>query len=590
MATSATADGSGHPLPSPRVLLDRLLEPWIFGSLLFLGAALISILYMDRNLPFQDEGATLANAGKILRGGVFYRNIDSYPLPGGAYLLAGAMAILGEHLEVARGLAAVAFCTWVMALYSVALRLLGRTRAALFGALSLCFKFVTWPAFTSYMYFDLAFAFGCAAIALLLAGRTFPGNGRLIAAGLCVAGAVSTKQSLGIPLALATGVVLLPLATPWRLVGVPSLRSALVFTGALAAPLALATGWFAAQGLLGNLVYSGFIRPFSGYLPTGGIAFAPMLAWWQFGSLNDASSASYLMLDYLRLLMAGGLPGAGSLDGAWWRLGEFVSRSVYTSALIAIGWFGLRSLRAFRRLEVDSPDRPVMAFGLLAAAIAVSAFPRADFIHVTCVYPPVLLLGVALIARPDRPLRRPWLAIGTVAGVLLLSGAMAAAQWRLLTHRVHVERADVRVAAEEAWMQPIVELIIAEVPPDASFFVYGHEAHVYFLTGRYFAWPFPQLYPGQVGENGGAQIVKRLEQDPPKLILRGMQYWPDMPRAHEYAPRLDRWIRDHYRRDADVFAARPLPPGAVEPEPLWMSLLRRQADGEPTRGDTSAQP
>jgi hypothetical protein len=576
MAASAMTDERDPGLSHLHAWLRRALEPRNFAVLLFAGAAAISLVYMDRNLPFQDEGATLANAGKLLRGGVFYRDIDSYPLPGAAYLLAASMALFGEHLDVARGLAAAAFCGWVMALYAVALRLLGSARAALFGALSLAFKFIAWPAFTSYMYFDLSFTAGCVAVALLLAGRSFPGNARLIAAGLCVGAAVSTKQSLGIPLAVACVIVLLPIATPWRLAGVSSLRPSLVFCGALFAPLALAGAWFASQGLLASLFYSGFVRPFSGYLPTGGIAFTPMLAWWQFGSLDGAWSANYLMLDYLRLLMAGSLPGAATFDSAWWMLGEFVTRSIYTSASIAIAWFGVRSIRALRRADAASPDRPLMSFGLLAAAIAVSAFPRADLMHVTCVYPPVLLLGIALVSQPDRPLRRPLLAIVAVAGVLLLSGSMALGHWRLLTHRVVVERADVRVAAEEAWMQPIVELIVAEVPQDASFFVYGHEAHVYFLSGRYFPWPFPQLYPGQVGENGGAQIVERLERDPPRVIVRGMQYWPNMPKAYEYAPRLDRWIRDHYRRDEQVFATRSLPPGAVEPAPLWMSLLRFQ--------------
>ena len=585
MAASAMTDAADRPSSERPALLQRVVDPRIFGSLLCLCAAAISIAYMDRNLPFQDEGATLTNAGKILRGGLFYRDIDAYPLPGGAYLLAAAMALLGEHLAVARALAAVAFCGWVMASYAVALRLLGRQRAALFGALTLAFKFIAWPAFTSYMYFDLSFTFGCAAVALLLAGRSFPGSARLIAAGLCVAAAVSTKQSLGVPLAAACLIVLLPVATPWRLAGASSLRPALVFAGALITPLALALAWFAAHGLLGSLLYSGFVRPFTGYLPTGRIAFTPMLAWWQFGSLEGAWSVNYQMLDYLRLVMAGALPGAGTFDAAWWRLGEFVSRSVYTSALIALAWFALRSVRALRQSDVAATGRPLMSFGLLAAAIAISAFPRADFMHVSCVYPPVLLLGIALFSHPDRPLRRPLLATIAVAGVLLLSGSMALAQWRLLTHRVRVERADVRVSAEEAWMQPIVELIVAEVPPGASFFVYGHEAHVYFLTGRYFDWPFPQLYPGQVGENGGAQIVKRLERDPPKVIVRGMQYWPNMPKAYEYAPRLDRWIRDRYRRDEAVFAKWPLPPGAVEPMPLWMSLLRWQ-DGRvvPPRG------
>jgi hypothetical protein len=80
------------------VRLDRICAPTVFAPLLLTLCAGISYWLADRSLPNPDEGASLTAAAKILRGGVFYREIDAYPFPGSYYLLALAMSIFGEHL------------------------------------------------------------------------------------------------------------------------------------------------------------------------------------------------------------------------------------------------------------------------------------------------------------------------------------------------------------------------------------------------------------------------------------------------------------------------------------------------------------
>jgi hypothetical protein len=232
-------------------------------------------------------------------------------------------------------------------------------------------------------------------------------------------------------------------------------------------------------------------------------------------------------------------------------------------------------LLAWRRGATSPASDRLLGFGLCAVAIWLSAFPRADFFHVISVSAPLLLLGVGLVSPPGRPLRHPVLAVSAVCVFLALAGTVAAMQRSLLTHRLELERADVRVVAANAWMGAVVAAVEREVPEQAPFFVYGHDAQLYFLTGRFFDWPFVQLYPGQVGEGGGAEIVALLERDPPPVIVQGRQYWPGMPRPQEYAPRLERWIRRHYVRDPGLFVRHPLPPGAPEPLSTWVSLLRR---------------
>ena len=547
-----------------------------FAVLLAVAAFALSFFYADRNLPFQDEGATLTAASRILDGDVFYRDIDAYPFPGAAYLAAGAMGVWGEHLSVARAMAGVFFCVWLLALYFVALRLLGLARAVLLGAAFLSWKFLAWPAFSTYMYSDLAFTAGCGLLACLFASRRAPRLLHAFVAGLCAAVAVAGKQNLGLYLGAATLLVLLPMATPWRLPGVRSWRPLIVFGLSAATPLLLAGIWFASEGVLGRLLYSGLVRPFTGYLPTSGIAFAPMLAWWDLGSLHGPEAASYFILDYFQLLMVEGLPRP-DLYGGYWLLGEIFSRGVYTAVVVAVVWWLIRLIRiAFRSGESSSGSTPPAeaAFGLLVLAILASAFPRADFFHIISVAPPVLLLLVLLASRTDRPMRWPWFASWAVLVLLVTSGTLAGFHRALLTQRVELERANVWVAPGNAWMGPLVEMIDSEVSPNQPFYVYGHEAQIYFLTGRFFAWPFSQLYPGQVGPDGGEEIADLLASNPPPVIVRGRQFWPGMPRTFEYAPRLEQWIRKNYVRDPNPFRRHPLPAGSSPPKPQWMTVLR----------------
>ncbi len=113
-----------------------LLRPIVVAPLLAALAAAVSWWFAGRGLPNPDEGAVLTAAARILRGDVFYRDIDAYWMPASAYALAGGFAALGEHLSVARGSAAALFCASVLFLYAAALRLVDPARAALF-ALSL---------------------------------------------------------------------------------------------------------------------------------------------------------------------------------------------------------------------------------------------------------------------------------------------------------------------------------------------------------------------------------------------------------------------------------------------------------------------
>ncbi len=86
-----------------RASLEWVQRPVVFAPLLLLLGFAISALVADRGLPANDEGALLTAAAKLLRGAVFYREIDAYWFPGADVsprtLVAGSPARPVKHLD-----------------------------------------------------------------------------------------------------------------------------------------------------------------------------------------------------------------------------------------------------------------------------------------------------------------------------------------------------------------------------------------------------------------------------------------------------------------------------------------------------------
>jgi len=562
-----------------RNVLAFLVRPMVFAPLLASLGLCISAAFVDRGLPSGDEGAVLSWAGRILRGDVFYREIDAYPFPGAAYLLAGWMKLFGESVNAGRWLAAFVFSLLLVGLYATAVQLLDRWRAALFGLSLLSFKFLAWPAFTAYLYSDLSLCFASFAIALLV-GHAYRGPSlRLFAAGALVALATASKQSLGIFLAVAATLLLAqsPLLLRTSQTARRSLEEAAVFALGWVAAMTPILGYFLSRGLLRTVIDSALVRPLVSYLPTSGISFAEPLAWWQLGSLRDAEAFPYFVAAYWSLLMTDGLP-AGAGDGAYWIAGEVFSRLLYTSIVIVFPLAVWRWGRALWKRSITGLERRLFTFTALCTAVLLSAFPRADFFHVISVGPVVLLLFFALRSqtlsrREISALRPPRLCAAAIALLLLVTGVLAAFQRAPQSYRLEVPRAQLYVDPSQAWMQSILAYLDENLAPDDLLFVYGHEAYYYFLTGHYYPWPFLQLYPGQAGGDDGVSLVGLLRRHPPKFVVRGVMDWPGVPSIRSYTQAVQPYLGYHYAADARLFESHPPPAGGEPPD--WMLQVLR---------------
>jgi 4-amino-4-deoxy-L-arabinose transferase-like glycosyltransferase len=546
------------------------LRPRIAVPILLALFAGVSLAIADCELPPNDEGALLVNAARILRGAVFYRDLDAYPFPAPTYLLAGAMRLFGEDVAVARALAALCYGGVGLGVYACALSLTTPARAACVGLWALGCKGFAWPAFSSYFYSDVALLGGVSATAALLRHERSPHPIWLVLAGFACALAIFSKQSLGLLLAPLLVAALLARARS-RPELARRLRPAAGFALWTALPCALALAYFAAQGVAGRMLWSGLVRPFTGYLPTSSIAFLPMLAWWELGSLRGMDAFPYIGAP-LWILIAKAQFASEAVEKACWLGAELASRAVYLALPLILGF----ALRAFVRrwrepVSAAGDARAGLPVGALALAAAASAFPRADFFHVISVFPALVLLahaqrGARAVSRGEAAL-----ALGAALSGVVLLGAFA----QRLDHRVELERARLWVGSDSQWAGPLVEELRASVPAGEPVFVYGNEATLYFLADRYFPWPFPQLYPGQEGGDGGRALAELLRRERPRLVVRGITSWPGLPALPSYTPALVAELRRGWEPDATAFA-RGLLPGEPGQTPL-IALLRRRA-------------
>lgn len=166
-----------------------------------------------------------------------------------------------------------------------------------------------------------------------------------------------------------------------------------------------------------------------------------------------------------------------------------------------------------------------------------------------------------------------------------MTGLLTLATHSRLTYPLRLERASLWIEPQVSWVEPVLEAIRRRVPEGESFFVYGHEAHVYFLADRYFDWPYAQLYPGQTGPGQGGAVVARLERDRPRLAYRGLLAWPGTPALPSYAPVLHRYVKAEYRHAQRFFERHP-PPVGDPPERFVMGLLQaRRLRPEPAESD-----
>jgi hypothetical protein len=537
--------------------------------LLAAAAVGVSLTTLRLGIPIMDEGATLSGAIKLLKGGMFYRDVDAYPLPGAWYLLAAVMSLFGKSLMTARVLNLAIYAGMVVVSYLAVRRVASAYVAAAYGVSLIALKYWAWPVWTEYVYPDLAIALAMAGILVFMRSLQGPERWPAFAAGLLFGAAAFCKQTVGIYPGL-TGFALLAARGIFATRGAPAWSQAAVRSDAAGArpfralsyyalgavlPLGVPLLYFAAHGLGGVMVTNALLRPFTGYLPLSGLPYTRMLKLWEFGRISPPVLFSYLpgmsffWLD-LRSAAIHAWPAGPS------RAAEAAAR--LTFVMIPLGFVGgavLLGRALLTRPPVPATAR-ALALYLLAGGVFLSLFPRGDYLHVIDVGPAwlaVLFLAGHLImsgaggARWRSRLVGAAMALGAVTA--LVGGLlMLVLMYRACSITIELPNAGrMRVAPKHKGLVTIVNYIRSHTKPGEPLFVLGPEAYYYFLCDRYSPWRFPQLFPGQSGGRSGREVADLIAKHRVPYVIEGNTTLPGIAPIASYAPSLVRYVETHYR-------------------------------------------
>jgi len=507
------ADGSARPSSAREILAQ--------ASLVAAVCAGFDALFIHHGIGWLfDEGWPLYAAMQLHAGGTLYDDVFFLFPPG--HLLPAWLAYAWDPpgVVVARSLYALFDVALCLSLYALGRRLMT-------------------PAFASWAALALAVAaprshllhllFGYrylvfSVLALLAASLRWSGRGRhwMGIAGLCCGLALVFRLTPAF--AVGCGIVAaVLLSSPWR--------SALRDLGAYATGLAIG------------------VLPVAAWLSAGaglGAAWSQMVV-----RILPLQSAQSLPVPELHWLPASA--GRGDIE-AWFLGAQF---ALYP-ALFAGYAFAL--LRARLRDGRDFGQPLLLAVVVWGAVYALRVLGRSDEHHLASALPPALLLLAHALERLCASVglagrRSTWAAAGLLLAVWVgLQGSDRYLDRRL--RGVHPLAAlDGAVSVPSRREARRIDASVARIRrlsrPDDVILDLSHAPLMHVLTGRRGPGYADVVTPGVFADpEDERRFLERLDRDPPLLVL-----WPRRPfdgRADRsldvHAPRLARWVREHYYR------------------------------------------
>src|SRR5689334_12067678 len=169
----------------------RRLE-WIGTALVIALATWYCLKYFNRNTNLLDEGSTAAQAMRVLRGELIYRDFFTVVTPFSYYTVAALLRMFGESLIVLRWAALVTGIAIALSALLITRRIASWPFAAAAALLTTVWGwFLVAPNFYSWE----AALFALIALACYVHGS--PSRAWLIAAGVATGFAAMTKQNIG---------------------------------------------------------------------------------------------------------------------------------------------------------------------------------------------------------------------------------------------------------------------------------------------------------------------------------------------------------------------------------------------------------
>lgn len=413
---------------------------------------LAALLAVDgrRLVLTNDEGIILEAAQRMAEGQRLYVDFFGYMSPGGYWLQTAAFRLFGYSLPAARLVVYADFALQAAVMWWLVARFASR-RAAGVALLVLVGLILPQPGLLTAQH-----RWDSAALALL--SMVWAINGWWIAAGVAAALAGICTPSVGLVAVVTVGWI--AWQREWR--GLVRYGAGGLATGAAAIALLAATGSWG-----GFIAQMRWLREH--YSAVNVMPYGSVIGGW--GSLLAGEGLELAVSSVLVLALAlpAILPVVATV-GVWWR-------------------------------------RELLYPGLVLGALVVSAFPRADVMHLAFFF--ALPLGMTVILLE----RLRWGGYVGVLGVVMAALYLAsyAAGWAAAKP---VPTAVGRVRTVE----PLGELMRA-VRPGEGLYVHPYMPVFYFLTQARNPARFSYLAPGMMGAPEERQTLEDLERKPPEWVL-----------------------------------------------------------------------
>ena len=476
-------------------------------------AALLLVLQGNRLVFTNDEGILLEPAQRIASGAQPYTGFFAYMSPGSYWLQAFVFRWLGVSLWTGRVPVILDFALQCALIYWLT-ALLASWRAAV--AVILMFA-----------------GFQAADPSFLTAQHRWD-SATFALAGLCVA-AGSMRRSTSSPQWAISGALLgaaawctpsvglvAAIAVLWIAVSRERRKALIPFAAGILAVSVMAVGLLAANGSFG--------------------AFLSQMTWLKhnYSSVNVMSYGS---------VIGGYGPLLEGAAGFEWIVRAVLVACVALPALLppvaVILW-----LIVWWRNEWDQSDRTMLVLLLPAMiALVMTAFPRADVMHLAFVAAlPYVLSGAAVArlvsARVARPVSCVMVLLAGIFGMNLAVG------WRAAT-LVSSPVGSVRVAKDQA---SNVQKLLAAVHPGQSLYVHPYMPFYYFLTQARNPTRYSFLSPGMMTSREEQEVLKELQADPPEWLLyldlhreEFLRIFPQAAGLYARFETLESWLDIHYR-------------------------------------------
>ncbi|MEE2674742.1 MAG: glycosyltransferase family 39 protein [Myxococcota bacterium] len=498
----------------------------------------------DRWFSHMDEGHVLLFSDLIAKGGDLYRDATLYPLPGAFYLLAQFYKLFAPSILLSRWIVTLEFAAFAVLVYLLMRRMASPRAAAIVVLLLLGYRIWAFPHWQVYSYTTTCLLAILASVHCQLRFFDEKRTAWLVTAGLLFGFAVYCKQDYG---AAALVVMTAALVVEARRRGAPPWKPVAVFVGAGAAVGASVGLYFAAQGILPDLVQQTVLNHVRGI---GEFEYTTYPSLFPLFAQDPAIRTQAGVFAFF--------PGIVTTVDLETLRQNFLFREtfVYDVGLKLFYWgpYAFAALALVRVARRQRPLEEILLAGFTAAFVLLLTLNRPqDFLHAAVLVWPMLCLLVVYSGEllEKRPALARTLAVVLLVPALSLLGYSVRGYALLRSQNsapVAVARAGILARpGDAAMLADVTGFMQDNSAPGEAVGVIPYFPIAHFLADRagphpsaYIVWPFAEF------EDRDRRIIDAMEAAGTRTVVYNFTQFRTFPRMREFAPELFDYLVDRF--------------------------------------------